>query len=229
MFTRRAAAAATSRRRPRSSAGWLFPVGDEVSRARLRRHVQRHVPGDRRGSRAAGDVLRRLRRQRDHGRGLPVGEGARLGAGRRSSGAAARRRGSRRAPETFEGQVVIKREILPDGRHKLILKDPATRRLHATGSSPAADGRVEPRRAAAELRRRGRPDGSPASIQRPIDSREKSWSTTIDDAPMTPASPPSDERWIEQVAGRQRQRPPVDRLADRREEHGPGCWRRRRR
>ena len=29
-------------------------------------------------------------------------------------------------PETFEGQVVIKREILPDGRAKLILKDPAT-------------------------------------------------------------------------------------------------------
>jgi predicted dehydrogenase len=29
-------------------------------------------------------------------------------------------------PETFEGLVVIKREILPDGRHKLILKDPAT-------------------------------------------------------------------------------------------------------
>jgi hypothetical protein len=29
-------------------------------------------------------------------------------------------------PEEFEGQVVIKREILPDGRHKLILKDPST-------------------------------------------------------------------------------------------------------
>ncbi len=29
-------------------------------------------------------------------------------------------------PERFEGQVVIKREILPDGRHKLILKDEAT-------------------------------------------------------------------------------------------------------
>jgi hypothetical protein len=29
-------------------------------------------------------------------------------------------------PEVFEGHVVIKREILPDGRHKLILKDPAT-------------------------------------------------------------------------------------------------------
>ena len=33
-------------------------------------------------------------------------------------------------PETHEGQVVIKREILPDGRHKLILKDPAIGRLH---------------------------------------------------------------------------------------------------
>jgi predicted dehydrogenase len=29
-------------------------------------------------------------------------------------------------PELFEGSVVIKREVLPDGRHKLILKDRAT-------------------------------------------------------------------------------------------------------
>ena len=29
-------------------------------------------------------------------------------------------------PELYEGHVVIKREILPDGRHKLILKDPAS-------------------------------------------------------------------------------------------------------
>ena len=29
-------------------------------------------------------------------------------------------------PEAYEGQVVIKRELLPDGRLKLILKDPAT-------------------------------------------------------------------------------------------------------
>jgi hypothetical protein len=29
-------------------------------------------------------------------------------------------------PETFEGRTVIKREILPDGRHKLILKDEST-------------------------------------------------------------------------------------------------------
>src|SRR3954469_6216955 len=29
-------------------------------------------------------------------------------------------------PEEFEGHVVIKREVLPDGRHKLILKNPTT-------------------------------------------------------------------------------------------------------
>ncbi len=30
------------------------------------------------------------------------------------------------APEQYDGKVVIKREILPDGRHKLILKDPSS-------------------------------------------------------------------------------------------------------
>ena len=30
------------------------------------------------------------------------------------------------APETFDGQVVIKREVMPDGRTKLILKDPVS-------------------------------------------------------------------------------------------------------
>ena len=29
-------------------------------------------------------------------------------------------------PESYDGQVVIKREVLPDGRLKLILKDPAS-------------------------------------------------------------------------------------------------------
>ena len=29
-------------------------------------------------------------------------------------------------PELLDGQVVIKRELLPDGRAKLILKDPAS-------------------------------------------------------------------------------------------------------
>jgi len=28
--------------------------------------------------------------------------------------------------ESYEGQIVIKREVLPDGRTKLILKDPAS-------------------------------------------------------------------------------------------------------
>jgi predicted dehydrogenase len=41
-------------------------------------------------------------------------------------GGAAARIGSGRSPEMHDGQVVIKREILPDGRQKLILKDPAT-------------------------------------------------------------------------------------------------------
>ena len=31
-----------------------------------------------------------------------------------------------KSPETYDGHVVIKREVLPDGRQKLILKDPAT-------------------------------------------------------------------------------------------------------
>src|SRR4029450_12020843 len=37
----------------------------------------------------------------------------------------------------------------------------------------------------------GIPDGSPAPAQRASDSRANSWSTTIDDAPITPARPPS--------------------------------------
>jgi hypothetical protein len=31
-----------------------------------------------------------------------------------------------KSPETFERLVVIKRELLPDGRHTLILTDPTT-------------------------------------------------------------------------------------------------------
>ena len=32
--------------------------------------------------------------------------------------------GAGEQPETYDGKVVIKRELLPDGRRKLILKDP---------------------------------------------------------------------------------------------------------
>lgn len=41
-------------------------------------------------------------------------------------GGVAPRIGSGSSPEMYDGKVVIKREILPDGRHKLILKDPAS-------------------------------------------------------------------------------------------------------
>ena len=109
-----------------TSAGWLFPVGDEVSELGYVDMFSDMFGAIDEGRAAAGDVLRRLRRERRHGRLLPIGQGARVGAGRCSTGAAARRPGSRSTPETYEGQVVIKREILPDGRQKLILKDPAS-------------------------------------------------------------------------------------------------------
>ena len=58
---------------------------------------------------------------------------------------------------------------------------------------PAAAHRPQPAEARTTS---GIPDGSPAPAQRASDSRANSWSTTIDDAPMTPARPPSDERRI---------------------------------
>ena len=54
--------------------GWLFPVGDEPWRARLRRHV--HATCSTRwmqGPSADRNVLRRLRRERDHRRLLSLG------------------------------------------------------------------------------------------------------------------------------------------------------------
>jgi predicted dehydrogenase len=41
-------------------------------------------------------------------------------------GAGAPRIGAGRRPETYDGKVVIKSELLPDGRRKMILKDPAS-------------------------------------------------------------------------------------------------------
>lgn len=41
-------------------------------------------------------------------------------------GSVAPRIGANARPQTYEGKVVIKRETLPDGRHKLILKDPTS-------------------------------------------------------------------------------------------------------
>ncbi len=108
-----------------SSAGWLFPVGDEVSEL------------------GYVDMFSDMFRAIDEGRapqetlydGYVVN--AIMDAAYRSakanawepvelewrSGTTAR---IANVPETYEGQVVIKREILPDGRHKLILNDPAS-------------------------------------------------------------------------------------------------------
>ena len=121
-----------------TSAGWLFPVGDEVAEL------------------GYVDMFSDMFRAIDEGRapqetfydGYVVNtimdacyrsaRASRLGARRPSTGAAARRPRITSTPETFDGQVVIKREIMPDGRHKLILKDPASA-TSATESSPPAD------------------------------------------------------------------------------------------
>jgi predicted dehydrogenase len=109
-----------------SSAGWLFPVGDEVSelgytdmfndmfeaidtgRQPMETFYDGYVVN------AVMDACYRSAKSRSW---APIdlfewrgGSTPRIAS----------------TPEEFEGQVVIKREILPDGRHKLILKDPAS-------------------------------------------------------------------------------------------------------
>ena len=102
------------RREGREAAGWLFPVGDEVSELGYVDMFSDMFRPSRR-PRATRDVLRRLRRERGHGRRLSIGEerawesvDLRL-AGRHDARASADGR-------DVEGQTVIKREILPDGR-----------------------------------------------------------------------------------------------------------------
>ena len=109
-----------------TAAGWLFPVGDEVSEL------------------GYADMFSDMFGAIDEGRapretfydGYVVN--AVMDACYRSAGSRGWepvelfewRGGSTpriaKSPETFEGQTVIKRELLPDGRSKLILKDPAT-------------------------------------------------------------------------------------------------------
>jgi predicted dehydrogenase len=107
-----------------TSAGWLFPVGDEISEL------------------GYTDMFTDMFDAIDEGRqpmetlydGYVVN--AIMDACYRSAGSRAWEpvelfewRGGKtppiaREPETYEGFVVIKRELLPDGREKLILKDP---------------------------------------------------------------------------------------------------------
>ena len=108
-----------------TSAGWLFPVGDEVSEL------------------GYVDMFTDMFRSLDEG-GSPQETfydgyvvNAIMDAAYRSGRSHAWEkvdldwRGGKTpriasTPELYEGQVVIKREVLPDGRHKLILKDPAS-------------------------------------------------------------------------------------------------------
>ena len=64
-----------------TASGWLFPVGDEVSELGYVDMFTDMFDVDGRGPRAARELLRRLRRERDHRRVLPLGGVAPLGAG----------------------------------------------------------------------------------------------------------------------------------------------------
>ena len=151
-----------------TSAGWLFPVGDEVVRARLRRHVHATCSAP---SRRARRRRRRSTTATSSTRSWTPAIGRRRatpGSRWTSSGAAAHA-AHRLEPETLRGQ----------GRHQA--RDPARRppqadpqgprerRLHATGSWPAGwvdpvqVGRGRPaRRGSGERHWRASPDRPPA-------------------------------------------------------------------
>jgi predicted dehydrogenase len=109
-----------------SSEGWLFPVGDETSElgyvdmftdmfdALERGRAPRETFYDGVVVNAVMDAAYRSAQSRQwESVSLPEWRGGT--AGRIDV-----------APEMFEGQFVIKRELLPDGRAKLILRNPAT-------------------------------------------------------------------------------------------------------
>src|SRR5436190_2643981 len=114
-----------------TSAGWLFPVGDEVSelgyvdmftdmfRAIDTGSTPQETFYDGYVVNAVMDAA--YRSAKSHA-WAPVELEWRGGSTPRITG----------SPELYEGQVVIKREVLPDGRQKLILKDPATGDLSDT-------------------------------------------------------------------------------------------------
>jgi predicted dehydrogenase len=105
-----------------TAAGWLFPVGDEVSelgyvdmfsdmfRAMENGTAPRETFYD---GYVVNAVMDACYRSAKSARWEPVTMDWRGGSTARIAS----------SPETFEGQTVIKREILPDGRQKLILKD----------------------------------------------------------------------------------------------------------
>ncbi len=111
-----------------SEKGWIFPVGDEVVElgyVDMFSDMFRALESGTAPQETFYDgyvvnaVMDACFRSAKNSRWEPVelfdwrgGVAPRIGAGVR--------------PEMYDGKVVIKREILPDGRHKLILKDPAS-------------------------------------------------------------------------------------------------------
>jgi len=105
-----------------SAAGWLFPVGDEMSelgyvdmfsdmfRAMESKGEPRETFYD---GYVVNAVMDACYRSAKSGRWEPIEMDWRGGSTARIAS----------KPERFEGHIVIKREILPDGRHKLVLKD----------------------------------------------------------------------------------------------------------
>jgi len=108
-----------------TSAGWLFPVGDEASELGYVDMFSDMFDSiddgqEPRETLYDGYVVNAVmdaayRSAREHA-WVPIDLAWRGGVTDRIAA----------APEMHDGRIVVKREVLPDGRHKLILKDPRT-------------------------------------------------------------------------------------------------------
>jgi predicted dehydrogenase len=125
MFTAGGAGDGYVAEKAETSAGWLFPVGDEVSElgyVDMFTDMFRALDGGTSPQETFYDgyivnaVMDACYRSAETRAWEPVELEWRGGSTPRIA----------KQPELFEGFTVIKREILPDGRHKLILKDEAS-------------------------------------------------------------------------------------------------------
>jgi predicted dehydrogenase len=111
-----------------TEAGWLFPVGDEVVALGYRDMFTDMFRAMETGAAPQetfydGYVVNAIMDAAYRSARSNAWEPVELFEWR---GGIAPRIGAGTHPEMYEGKLVIKREILPDGRHRLILKDPAT-------------------------------------------------------------------------------------------------------